>query len=394
MGVSLPHRLLVGRGSFASAHRLLYHLVVRDSYGARMLARSRSPRQSPRCKAAARLGEPRIDPAPSSRTRRRRRTPRPVTVNAGPLAAPPTGRGGLPTRRATRARFYSVRPQAALTASVPWFPFPTGIAPTRAGASARGGGHSDPARFIYACRTAASAWTPTHLRLVDAAEIVVDHAAQAAIFGGVALTHGRLYATDFHNDRVEVFDRNCGVRPPHAFVDATSQRGTHCRHSRCGQPHFRDVHFRAPVNGDAPRRLCVDEPDLDGCRSRASPIACRDPGKRPLRPDATAALARCELRQRSHRRVQPDRHGWWHDGPQAPTASRSSSTACGDRIGNGATAGSRRRRSRPEAPPLAGASELQVHGLLAEIARNSRSTAAEEHDSAIVTMIHPTTVRT
>ena len=38
------------------------------------------------------------------------------------------------------------------------------------------------------------------------AEIVVDEAGTAAVFRGVAIAGGRVYATNFHNDEVEVFD--------------------------------------------------------------------------------------------------------------------------------------------------------------------------------------------
>ena len=98
-------------------------------------------------------------------------------------------------------------------------------------------------------------------------EIVVDDAGKAAIFRGVAVAGGRLYAADFHNARVEVFDDHWRrVSVPGAFRDATIPAwyapdnimflGGHLFVTYVG---------RAPVNGnDDPTGGYVDEFDLAG----------------------------------------------------------------------------------------------------------------------------------
>ena len=70
------------------------------------------------------------------------------------------------------------------------------------------GASSDPARFIYACEDGKlRAWTPTvPTGWSTRSEVVVDEAAEAAVFRGVALAGERVYATDFHNARVDVYD--------------------------------------------------------------------------------------------------------------------------------------------------------------------------------------------
>ena len=71
----------------------------------------------------------------------------------------------------------------------------------------RGGGRSDPARFIYACEDGiVRAWTPTVPTGWSTRAVPVFSGAPAAIFRGLALLGSRLYATDFHNGTVVVLD--------------------------------------------------------------------------------------------------------------------------------------------------------------------------------------------
>src|SRR5919197_1062779 len=71
-----------------------------------------------------------------------------------------------------------------------------------------GGGAAAPARFLYACEDGMiRAWSPAVPRgWSTEAEVAVDAGASAAVFRGLALARGRLYATNFHNARVLVFD--------------------------------------------------------------------------------------------------------------------------------------------------------------------------------------------
>ena len=130
-------------------------------------------------------------------------------------------------------------------------------------------GVSDPARFIYACEDGMlRAWTPTvPTGWSTEAEVVVDEAAEAAVFRGVALAGGRVYATDFHNGQVDVYDGAWHrIRRSGAFVDPRipawyAPFGIQAIGGRL----FVTFVYRAPVNGnDAPTGGYVDEFDLDG----------------------------------------------------------------------------------------------------------------------------------
>src|SRR6266498_3081270 len=132
-----------------------------------------------------------------------------------------------------------------------------------------GGGHAAPARFIYACEDGMiRAWTPTIPRgWSTEAQVAVDTGASGAVFRGLTLAAGRLYAADFHNARVLVFDsRWRRVVRRGAFVDRSipgwyAPFGIQALDGRI----FVTYAWRAPVNGnDAPTGGYVDEFDLDG----------------------------------------------------------------------------------------------------------------------------------
>jgi uncharacterized protein (TIGR03118 family) len=133
----------------------------------------------------------------------------------------------------------------------------------------RGGGVARPARFLYACEDGMiRGWSPTvpHGWSTEAA-VVVDAGGTGAVFRGLALAAGRLYATDFHNARVLVFDSAWRrVVKRGAFVDRSipswyAPFGIQALDGRI----FVTYAWRAPVNGnDAPTGGYVDEFDLDG----------------------------------------------------------------------------------------------------------------------------------
>jgi uncharacterized protein (TIGR03118 family) len=132
-----------------------------------------------------------------------------------------------------------------------------------------GGGHAAPARFIYACEDGMiRAWTPTIPRgWSTEAQVAVDTGASGAVFRGLTLAAGRLYAADFHNARVLIFDsRWRRVVRRGAFVDRSipgwyAPFGIQALDGRI----FVTYAWRAPVNGnDAPTGGYVDEFDLDG----------------------------------------------------------------------------------------------------------------------------------
>jgi len=89
----------------------------------------------------------------------------------------------------------------------------------------KNGSASGPSRFIYATEDGTiSGWSPT----ADGthAIIAVDNSPTGAIYKGLALsangTGQRLYATDFHNGKVDVFDANFAAvaLPAGSFTDA------------------------------------------------------------------------------------------------------------------------------------------------------------------------------
>jgi uncharacterized protein (TIGR03118 family) len=95
--------------------------------------------------------------------------------------------------------------------------------------------------------------------------IAVDSGPTGALYRGIALTRGRLYVTDFHNDRVVAFDarwRRLALRFHDPAIPAWyAPFGI----AAVGDRIFVTYAFRAPVNGnDAPHGGYVDEFDLDG----------------------------------------------------------------------------------------------------------------------------------
>ena len=190
-------------------------------------------------------------------------------VNGWGLAATPTGPWWTTNEASDTSTLYSGSGRKQLlTVSVPGGP--TGIAFNDGlGFRVSAGGVSDPARFIYACEDGRiRAWTPTvpH-KWSTRTEIVVDGAGEAAIFRGVAVAGGRLYATDFHNARVDVYDSHWHrVRLPGAFRDSTIPSWYAPDNIELLGGHLFVTYVgRAPVNGnDDPTGGYVDEFDLAG----------------------------------------------------------------------------------------------------------------------------------
>ena len=112
------------------------------------------------------------------------------------------------------------------------------------------------------------AWAPTvPSGWSRQAVVAVDTGASGTVFRGVTLARGKLYATDFHNDRVLVFDSKWRrVVKPGAFVDRAKPAWyAPFGIQAIGDRIFVTYAYRAPVNGnDAPHGGYVDEFDLDG----------------------------------------------------------------------------------------------------------------------------------
>ncbi|TML13083.1 MAG: TIGR03118 family protein [Actinobacteria bacterium] len=132
-----------------------------------------------------------------------------------------------------------------------------------------GGRVAAPARFLYACEDGMiRAWSPT---VPDSwsttAEVAVDAGGSGAVFRGLTLARGRLFAADLHNAHVLVFDSRWGRVLKHgAFVDrAIPAWYAPFGIQSVGDRIFVTYAWRAPVNGnDSPTGGYVDEFDLEG----------------------------------------------------------------------------------------------------------------------------------
>jgi uncharacterized protein (TIGR03118 family) len=211
-------------------------------------------------------------------------------VNAWGLAASPTGPWWTSNEASESSTLYAGDGRKQLL-TVHVDGGPTGVVYNGGnGFRVSGGGASDPARFIYACEDGMiRAWTPTVPRgWSTQSEVVVDEAAVAAVFRGLAISGDRVYATDFHNAHVDVYDDHWRpVRRPGAFRDpeipawyapfGIQALGGHV---------FVTYVWRAPVNGnDAPTGGYVDEYD------RAGHLLSRVARKGPLNAPWGLALA-------------------------------------------------------------------------------------------------------
>jgi uncharacterized protein (TIGR03118 family) len=190
-------------------------------------------------------------------------------INAWGLAASAEGPWWVANEAQSTSTLYSAEGQKQrLTVSVPGGP--TGVVFNGGpGFVVHGGGMSAPARFIYACEDGMiRAWTPTVPKgWSTQAVVAVDPGASGTVFRGITLARGKLYATDFHNDRVLMFDSQWRrIVKRGAFVDRSKPTWyAPFGIQAVGNRIFVTYAWRAPVNGnDAPTGGYVDEFDLDG----------------------------------------------------------------------------------------------------------------------------------
>jgi uncharacterized protein (TIGR03118 family) len=190
-------------------------------------------------------------------------------VNAWGLAASREGPWWVANEGTSTSTLYSGEGRKqALTVAVPGGP--TGVVFNGgSGFVVHGNGHSAPARFIYACEDGMlRGWAPTVPNgWSERAVVAVDTGASGTVFRGVTIARGKLYATDFHNGRVLVFDSKWRrIVRPGAFVDRQKPDWyTPFGIQAIGDRIFVTFASPAPVNGnDAPHGGYVDEFDLDG----------------------------------------------------------------------------------------------------------------------------------
>jgi len=193
----------------------------------------------------------------------------PKLVNAWGLAASPTGPWWVSSEARDASTLYAGNGQKqSLTVTVRGGP--TGVVYSGGrGFLVRSGGAVAPARFIFACEDGTiRGWAPTVPNGWSTEAIAaVDMGATGSLFRGLALGNDRLYVTDFHNDRVLVFDehwRPVVVRG--AFVDPKiSAWYAPFGIAVVGRSVFVTYASPAPVDGnDAPTGGYVDEFDLAG----------------------------------------------------------------------------------------------------------------------------------
>ncbi|WP_242343854.1 TIGR03118 family protein [Anaeromyxobacter terrae] len=94
------------------------------------------------------------------------------------------------------------------------------------------GGDQGPAFFIFASEDGTiSGWNPNVPKPVAPATrstttvVMVDESSRGAVFKGLTLVGDRLYATDFHNGVVRVFDDKFALVPDSGFLDPSLPAG-------------------------------------------------------------------------------------------------------------------------------------------------------------------------
>jgi uncharacterized protein (TIGR03118 family) len=307
-------------------------------------------------------------------------------VNAWGLAASPTGPWWTANEaRATSTLYGGDGRKQALTVKVDGGP--TGIVYNPGGGFVvRSGAAAGPARFIYACEDGMiRGWSPVVPHgWSREAQVAVDDALRGAIYRGVALATladgtQRLYATDFHNDRVVVFDEHWRrVVRRGAFVDRSiPQWYAPFGIQVLGGHVFVSYAFRAPVNGnDAPSGGYVDEFTLDG--TLAARVARMGPLDEPwgmaLAPKGFGRHGGALLVANfgSGRIAAFERHGtrWSYRGALPGPGGKPVTVpgVWGIAFGNGGMAGPKTTLFFASGPHRwLGATELRVHGLLGAI---------------------------
>jgi uncharacterized protein (TIGR03118 family) len=190
-------------------------------------------------------------------------------VNVWGLAASPTGPWWVANEARASSTLYDGRGRKqALTVHVDGGPTAVVYSGGR-GFVVRSQGAAGAARFLYACEDGTiRAWSPVVPNSWSTRAVVaVDDGPTGALFRGLTLARGRLYAADFHNARVLVYDSKWRpVVRRGAFVDPDvpvwyAPFGLQV----VGDRIFVTYAWRAPVDGnDAPTGGYVDEFDLDG----------------------------------------------------------------------------------------------------------------------------------
>ncbi len=147
-------------------------------------------------------------------------------VNGWGLSAGPTTPWWTSNNGSNTSTLYSGSgAKVALTVSVPGGPTGTVFNGNAADFAVTQNGKTGAARFLFSTEGGMIlGWASG----VNAATAIpgVDHSTQGAVYKGLAVTNDRLYATDFHNGRVDVFDATFNpVTLSGGFVDKKIPKG-------------------------------------------------------------------------------------------------------------------------------------------------------------------------
>jgi uncharacterized protein (TIGR03118 family) len=147
-------------------------------------------------------------------------------VNGWGLSAGPTTPWWASDNGTSLSTLYSgTGAKVPLTVSVPGSPTGTVFNGSDTDFVVSQNGSSGAARFLFSTESGAVlGWTPS----VNGAVAIVgaDRSTVGAVYKGLAVLNDRLYATDFHNGRVDVFDASFKlVTPAGRFTDAKVAKG-------------------------------------------------------------------------------------------------------------------------------------------------------------------------
>jgi uncharacterized protein (TIGR03118 family) len=149
----------------------------------------------------------------------------PSLVNAWGLTAGPTTPWWSANNGTTTSTLYTgTGSKIALTVAVPGGPTGTVFNPSSTDFAVSDGGKSGAARFLFATEGGTIlGWAPA----VNASTAVVgaDRSSGGAVYKGLAVANDHLYATDFHNGRVDVFDSTFKLVTTAGFKDAKVAKG-------------------------------------------------------------------------------------------------------------------------------------------------------------------------
>jgi uncharacterized protein (TIGR03118 family) len=150
----------------------------------------------------------------------------PSLVNAWGLSAGPTTPWWVSDNGTNVSTLYSgTGTKTPLTVSVPGAPTGTVFNGSTTNFSVSQGGLSAAARFLFATEGGKIlGWNPSVNG--TAALVGADRSNVGAVYKGLATVNDRLYATDFHNGRVDVFDASFNLSTaPGAFRDPKIAKG-------------------------------------------------------------------------------------------------------------------------------------------------------------------------